>query len=102
MGQLANADALLTIIFAHARTAIDKAPAYVLQSRIFSQKGNTQAAVSSLRECLTALGIAFDDDPTYEKCDEHFNRLATQIKSMDRATLLDVDQRKDSTMEEWR
>ena len=98
MGQHSNAEKLLSVIFAHAKTALDKAPAYVLQSRIYGQRGNTQAAVVSLRECLAALGIAFDDNPTYEKCDAHFEKLATRIKSMDRSALINVDQRRDSTM----
>lgn len=98
MGQYGNAEDLLSVIFLHAKSALDKAPAYVLQSRIFSQRGNTQASVVSLRECLATLGISFEDNPTYEKCDEHFEKLATRIKSMDRSALVDVEQKRDSKM----
>ena len=98
MGQHSTAHDLLAVIFSNARTAIDKAPAYVLESRIFSQKGNAQAAVGPLRECLAALGVPFDDNPTYEKCDQQFEKLVARIKSMDSMALTDVDQKKDSTL----
>lgn len=98
MAQHDKAENLLAVIFLRARTALDKAPAYVLRSRIFSQSGNTQAAVASLRECLATLGISFDDNPTYERCDEHFEKLATRIKSMDRTALMGMDRKRDSTM----
>ncbi|KAM4059112.1 histidine kinase-, DNA gyrase b-, and HSP90-like ATPase domain-containing protein [Hirsutella rhossiliensis] len=87
MGQLPAANDLLSIIFANARTPIDKAPAYVLQSRIFAQNGNALAAFISLKECLAALGVSLGDEPTYEKCDEWFERLTTQIRQMDRSAL---------------
>lgn len=98
MGQHSNAHNLLTVIFHNAQSAIDKAPAYVLESRIYTQNGNAQAAVAPLRECLGALGVSLDDDPTYEKCDQQFERLATRIKSMEWSTITDVDQSKDSTL----
>ncbi|KYK55260.1 ATPase-like, ATP-binding domain protein [Drechmeria coniospora] len=88
MGQLSAANDLLTTIFANAKTAIDKAPAYVLQSRIFAQNGNSLAAFISLKDCLSALGVPLDDEPTYEKCDERFENVAKQIRTMDRSLLL--------------
>ncbi|PHH89256.1 hypothetical protein CDD83_6391 [Cordyceps sp. RAO-2017] len=88
MGQLPAANDLLSTIFANARTPVDKAPAYVLQSRIFAQNGNSLAAFISLKECLAALGVPLDDEPSYDKCDEWFERLATQIQLMERSALL--------------
>ncbi|RCI16506.1 hypothetical protein L249_2274 [Ophiocordyceps polyrhachis-furcata BCC 54312] len=88
MGQLSGADELLSTIFANAKTPVDKAPAYVLQSRIFGQNGNALAAFVSLKECLAALGVPLNDEPTYERCDEWFERLATQIRRMDRSELV--------------
>ena len=98
MGHHQPAHDLLTIIFRNAKTAIDKAPAFVLQSRIFSQNGNAQAAVVSLRECLGALGVELDEEPTYEKCDRKFEKLSIQIQSMDRSALLNLDQASDPTL----
>ncbi|KJZ80283.1 hypothetical protein HIM_00133 [Hirsutella minnesotensis 3608] len=88
MGQLPAANDLLSVIFANARTPIDKAPAYVLQSRIFTQNGNALAAFISLKECLSALGVILDDEPTYEKCDAWFDRLTSQIRQTDRLSLM--------------
>ena len=88
MGQLSAANDLLSTIFVNAKTPIDKAPAYVLQSRIFAQNGNALAAFISLKDCLTALEVSLDEDPTYEKCDERFKKLAKQIQSMDRSAIM--------------
>ncbi|OAA46392.1 ATPase-like, ATP-binding domain protein [Metarhizium rileyi] len=88
MGQLSPANDLLSTVFGHAKTAMDKAPAYVLQSRIFAQNGNALAALISLKECLAALGVSLEDEPTYDKCDKKFHKLARQIQGMDRQSLV--------------
>jgi signal transduction histidine kinase/predicted ATPase/CheY-like chemotaxis protein/serine/threonine protein kinase len=98
MGQHQPAHDLLSVIFRNARTPIDKAPAFVLQSRIFSQNGNAQAAVVSLRECLGALGVELEEEPTYEKCDKRFEALSVQIQTMDRSALLNRDGYPDPTL----
>ncbi|KHO01898.1 ATPase-like, ATP-binding domain protein [Metarhizium album ARSEF 1941] len=88
MGQLSLANDLLSTIFASAKSAMDKAPAYVLQSRIFAQNGNALAAFISLKECLAALGVPLEDEPTYENCDRKFHKLAKQVQGMDRQALI--------------
>lgn len=88
MGRLSAANDLLSTLFANAKTAIDKSPAYVLQSRIFAQNGNALAAFISLKECLAALGVPLEDEPTYEKCDKKFQKLSKQIQNMDRQDLV--------------
>ncbi|KAK4162260.1 Two-component system protein A [Cladorrhinum sp. PSN259] len=88
MGHQSAANYLLQTVFDHAREALDKAPAYVLQSRIFAQSGDSKQAVDSLRQCLKAMGVDVDDLPTMEKCDEQFERLSVKIKAMDRKTVL--------------
>ena len=88
MGQLSAANDLLSTLFANVKTAIDKAPAYVLQSRIFAQNGNALAAFISLKECLSALGVQLDEDMTYETCDKRFRALAAKVQGMDRQALV--------------
>jgi signal transduction histidine kinase/CheY-like chemotaxis protein len=88
MGHHGAANSLLSTVFNSARTALDKAPAYVLQSRIFAQNGDAESALSSLKECLSALGVKFDDQPTFQKCDAEFERLSVKIQTMDRTELL--------------
>ncbi len=96
MGHLSAANVLLQTVFDHARTALDKAPAWVLQSRIFAQSGNSQQALISLKQCLCALDIVLDDCPTMEKCDEHFERLSQKIRATERELVLNPPSPHDS------
>jgi len=89
MGLSHAANVLLQNIFNNARTPLDKAPAWVLQSRIFAQGGDSNQALDSLKQCLTALNIEIDENPTYEKCDREFEQLSVRIRTMDRDSLLD-------------
>ncbi|KAH6850939.1 hypothetical protein B0I37DRAFT_125124 [Chaetomium sp. MPI-CAGE-AT-0009] len=88
MGHQSAASVLLQTIFDHARTDLDKAPAWVLQSRIFAQSGDSNEALVSLKQCLAALDVIVDDFPTMEKCDEHFERLTEKIRTTDRQQVL--------------
>ncbi|EAA26684.2 hypothetical protein GE21DRAFT_3187 [Neurospora crassa] len=98
MGLHAAANDLLQTILAKARTAVDKAPAWVLQSRIFAQRGNSEQALDSLRLCLKALGVGFDDNPSFEKCDAQFERLSVRIQTMDRSELVNPPKTEDLTL----
>ncbi|KAF7551048.1 hypothetical protein G7046_g7830 [Stylonectria norvegica] len=98
MGQQVAANELLSTIFANSKTEIDKAPAYVLQSRIFAQNGDSQAALGTLRECLTTLGVKLDDDTTYQKCDEKFEKLSIRLQTMDRSEVLNRANCEDPSM----
>lgn len=89
MGNHGAANALLGTIFMSARTAFDKAPASVLQSRIFSQAGDAEEALACLVQCLKELGVEFDEKPAYEKADAEFERLAVQLQSMERSEIVD-------------
>ena len=83
MGQYQEAKRLLLTVFQNGRTPVDKAPAWVLQSRVFAQEGDSAAAFQALKQCLAALGIDVDDNPSFEKCDAEFERLSLKIQSMD-------------------
>ena len=88
MGHQSAANVLLQNIFDHARTALDKAPAWVLQSRIFAQSGDSKQALESLRQCLRALGVDADPCPTWEQCEEKFERLSATIQATERQQVL--------------
>ncbi|KAG9258980.1 putative histidine kinase HHK1p [Emericellopsis atlantica] len=98
MGQHQRAHEVLAVIFRNAKTAVDRAPAYVLQSRVFSQSSNVEAAVVALRECLATLDVELDDEPTYEKCDEKFEILSARILTTNRATLMNLDHAEDCNL----
>lgn len=89
MRQYDEAKRLLTAISTNARTAIDKAPSWILQSRVYAQEGNSTQAFEALKQCLAVLDIHVDDNPTFEMCDKEFDRLARQIESMDSDQLVD-------------
>ncbi|CAN8103700.1 unnamed protein product [Discula destructiva] len=88
MGNHGAANALLETIFMFARNAYDKAPASVLQSRIFSQAGDAEMALSCLMQCLKDLDIEFDEAPTWDKCDVNFEKLIVKIQSMERLDIV--------------
>ncbi|GKT86792.1 hsp90-like protein [Colletotrichum tofieldiae] len=95
MGNHAAANALLETIFKCARSPLDKAPAYVLQSRTLAQSGNAKGALDALKECLHALDVQFDDEPTFEKCDDQFEKMSVRIQTMDNNELLNPPQSQD-------
>ena len=88
----------LTTVFAHAKSAIDKAPAYVLQSRIYAANGEAAAALTCLKESLSALGVLLDENPTYEKCDQKFEEVTAQIRSIDPSMLAQTPPTADPTL----
>jgi len=87
MGHFEEATHLLSFVFEHAKTAIDKSPAWVLQSRMFAQSGESEAAFKALRMCLSSLGIEVDLNPTWDKCDREFEKLSLKLKGINRKEL---------------
>ena len=87
-GQYQDARRLLLSVSSNAKTAVDKAPAWILQSRASAQEGDSTSAFQALKKCLVALQIKVDDDPTFPKCDAEFKRLCQEIQSSDTATLV--------------
>ncbi|KAH6673070.1 HHK1, histidine kinase-group X protein [Halenospora varia] len=98
LGQFSEAKRLLAEIFVNAKTPVDKAPAWVLQSRVLQQEGDSPAAFQALKQCLAALDIRVDDEPTFEKCDREFERLSLKIQSMSTDILLAETMTKDSNL----
>ncbi|TQV95001.1 sensor histidine kinase/response regulator [Cordyceps javanica] len=98
MSKLSKANDLLSVIFANAKTPLDKAPAYVLQSRIFAQNGNSLAALISLKDCLSTIGVEVEREPTWKACDKKFEELAAKVKSMQRSEITPVQISKDQVM----
>ncbi|TVY23843.1 Hybrid signal transduction histidine kinase K [Lachnellula hyalina] len=98
LGQYKDAKRLLATVFEKARTPVDKAPAWVLQSRVFAQEGDSPAAFQALKQCLLALNVVVDDEPSFEKCDLEFERLSFKIQSMDSNSLVTKPMAKDSNI----
>ncbi|KAJ4024378.1 Chk1 protein kinase [Fusarium irregulare] len=98
MGNYKAANDILNTIFANGKSPFDKAPAYVLQSRICAQDGDSAAALASLKDCLNGLGVTVDDEPSFRKCDEKFERLSIQIQTMGHGELLNYKQAEDPSV----
>ncbi|OAA67255.1 sensor histidine kinase response [Niveomyces insectorum RCEF 264] len=98
MGQHDLADDVLSSIFRCADAALDKAPAWVLRSRMFSQSGNTAKALSSLMECLSDMGVVLKDRPSYEQCDREFERLSSLVRQLDRLDVQDPSDANDPVL----
>lgn len=88
MGNHGAANALLGTIFSSARNAFDKAPACVLQSRIYGQSGDAEEALLCLTKCLKDMNVDYDEQPSYEKCDAEFAKLTIRVQTMDRNEII--------------
>ena len=78
--QVVEAQNLLDSIFAGARTASDKAPAWILQSKMFAQAGNMAGSFSSLKTSLLELGLDLSESPTWASCDKECHELREVIQ----------------------
>ncbi|KAI0549538.1 putative histidine kinase HHK1p [Xylaria curta] len=84
MGNHEAAQELTDIVVKNATTADDKGAAALLYSRIQFQGGDAVSALATLKQNLRQLGVHFDPQPTYEKCDVTFMELSKRIKAMGR------------------
>ncbi|KAI9872825.1 MAG: hypothetical protein M1830_001149, partial [Pleopsidium flavum] len=78
---------LLQSTFSNARTAADKAPSWILQSRLLMQKGDASGAFRSLRSSLSELGLEIGET-SWEECDIEFWKLHEELQAVDRNELL--------------
>ncbi|KAH7064690.1 putative histidine kinase HHK1p [Macrophomina phaseolina] len=78
---------LCQTIFTNAKSAVDKAPSWVLQSRIFAMRGDSFAAFEALKQCLTELGVEILEK-SWEECDTQFQSLCAVLQKRDREQLL--------------
>ncbi|KAJ5563937.1 hypothetical protein N7513_000179 [Penicillium frequentans] len=90
-GQHDEASHLLHAILSNARNPVDKAPAWILQSRMLAQLGDSTGAFNSLRECLMALDITIDEDPTFPKCDKELRRLCEAVSAVQPEAIFETD-----------
>ncbi|KAK5117209.1 hypothetical protein LTR85_008977 [Meristemomyces frigidus] len=78
-GQFDQAAMLLDEISRHARDAVDKAPAAIIRSRLYAQKGDSRTAFLALRRALSELGVEIPNT-TYDDCDTEFERILPLIQ----------------------
>ena len=89
-GRKPESQILLQSILRHARSAADKAPAWVIQSRIHAQNGDLLATFNALKNSLTELGLDFERQTTWAACDTEYKQVSRQLEGMDMGALLDM------------
>ncbi|KAI9852921.1 MAG: hypothetical protein M1838_003715 [Thelocarpon superellum] len=87
-GRVTEALDLLQTALTRARSPVDRAPSWVLQSRILAQSGNPLGAFQALKQSLSQLGLQLAEQVTWERCDADFGRLCDRIKAITREELL--------------
>ena len=97
-GHFNEALSILQITFNKAKTPVDKAPSWVLQSRLFAQRRDSFGCVQSLKQCLSTLGLQVKGDITWEECDDMFHKLRHRLQSIDRAELLQTPRTDDPVL----
>ena len=73
---------LLKSLFRYARTAADKAPSWILESRIYTQRGESLAAFNTLKTSLSELELDFERKTSWRACDDDYKKLRDQLESM--------------------
>jgi signal transduction histidine kinase/predicted ATPase/CheY-like chemotaxis protein len=86
-GMSTEAFGLLNETFLHARKAADKTRSWILHGRIFSTRGDYNAAIQTLTSSLAEFGVVFKQS-TWVECDTAFKELEDRIKRADHADLM--------------
>lgn len=71
---------LLDEVNTFALDTIDKAPAAIILSRMYAQRGDSEKAFDSLKRALSGLGLEIADS-TWDECDEHFHSLVLRLQA---------------------
>ena len=96
--QYPKAHEILASIFKGARTASDKAPAWIILSRLHAHQGDTSAAFNayvtpshacqrlihfSLNMSLRELDLDFEAKPSWDICDKEYRNLRHRVQNTD-------------------
>lgn len=73
---------LLQTIFSEAKDAVDKAPAWIIQSRVFAVRGDSFAAFHALKQCMADLGFDLPDR-SWEECDAEYHEISEALQKTD-------------------
>ncbi|KAL2891015.1 Hybrid signal transduction histidine kinase J [Ceratocystis lukuohia] len=98
LGHHAGVFTYINEVLKHGRTPFDKAPAHVISSRVLSQIGNSDQALASLKNCVNALGVSLDAEPSFEKCSRDLEALEERLKSLNFADIVNSPQAETVTL----
>ena len=88
-GRPVDAQNLLDSLFAGAHEPSERAPAWILQSKLFAQAGNLHGAFTALKTSLLELGLDITATPTWKDCDRQFSTISKRLQEFDFATITD-------------
>jgi serine/threonine protein kinase len=83
LGFFKEAETILKEIMDNAKAAADKTPAFIIQSRMHAQKGDSRTSFLNMKRALEDLGIEIVDT-TFEECDEEFRKVIDLVSVSDR------------------
>jgi hypothetical protein len=79
---------ILSQIFQHAKTAADKAKAWMLKSKIATVSGDLNGSMDALLSSLDELGVHLRQPTSYAECDAAFMELKEFLKSQDLESII--------------
>ncbi|GAB7347643.1 hypothetical protein MBLNU459_g4512t2 [Dothideomycetes sp. NU459] len=82
LGYFDESRTILNEIFQNARESADKTPAFIIQSRMYAQQGDSLTAFSSMKRALADLGITITET-TWEQCDKELEEILPLLKISD-------------------
>lgn len=86
-GMLDEALSLIRTTFKHARDPCDMASSFILQSRVFTIRGDSFGAFQALKDCLSLLGSPIPPT-TWEECDTEFRKICNTLQNTKKESLL--------------
>lgn len=91
LGFFDEADTILKEIMKNAKAAADKTPAFIIQSRMHAQKGDSRTAFLNMKRALQDLGIEILET-SFAECDEEFHEILKLVNVSDRQLFEGRDQ----------
>lgn len=97
-GKSEEAMNILDIVFKRAHTAVCKARAWTLKSRILAHNGDFSAALKALFTGMEDLGAKIDRSTSWESCDEAYEKLSAYLKAADLDVVFSVPLSQDKSL----
>jgi predicted ATPase len=83
-GRFSEATEMVKTVYAFATDPLDKAPCWIIESRIYAENGNSQKAHDRLRSALGSMGVDIPD-ATQASLDRDFKEILPYLRSLNSA-----------------
>lgn len=88
LGHPEQAQTVLKPLFDNAKEAVDRAPAWIVESRSMAMRGDQFAAFTALKQCMEEMGFQIPET-SWAECDAEFQEMRQTLNSLDHEELLD-------------